>query len=286
MLIQGAGAASAATLDRLRDTEVIRLGYLAAARPFSYQDEAGRPAGYAVTLCEAIASDLQQSIPSLRSEYIAVEPDKRFDAVSTGAIDLLCAGGTPTLSRREQVSFSIPIFPGGIGVLLRKDVAAQIQSKLAGEPEPFNPRWRASLGQVMQKRNFAVVANSRASAWLEKGIQEFGATATIESVESFDEGLSLVTERRADAVFAEREVLLDALRRSPAQQELKVIERKFTFEPIAFTLQRNDEDFRLLVDAILSRLYRSNGISEMYVPVFGEPDEETRNFFINTAVAE
>ena len=33
--------ASAATLDRIRETGTIRLGYLADARPFSFRNEAG-----------------------------------------------------------------------------------------------------------------------------------------------------------------------------------------------------------------------------------------------------
>lgn len=286
LLVTGAGA-SAATLDRVRETGVLRLGYLTAARPFSYRDESGKPAGYAVALCERIATDLQQKLGKpLRSEFIAVEAETRFDAVRDGNVDLLCGGGTPTLELREKVSFSIPIFPGGVGALIRNDAPARLRAVLAGEPKPFEPRWRASLGQVMQKRTFAVVAKSRAAVWLQHAIDDFDLTATIDPIDSFDVGVDRVASRRADVMFADREILLDAVRRSPAAKDLMVMERKFTFDPIAFALERGDEDFRLFVDGVLSRLYRTTLLSDVYAPVFGKPDDDTLHYFLNTAIAE
>ena len=38
-----------------------------------------------------------------------------------------------------------------------------------------------------------------------------------------------------------------------------VLDRYFTFEPIAFAVHRNDDDFRLVVDTSLSTLYNSGG---------------------------
>lgn len=288
LLWVAAANVSAATLGRIRETGVVRLGYLTAARPFSYRDESGRPAGYAVTLCERIATELQQklALPNLRSEFIAVEPATRFDAVRDGNVDLLCGGGTPTLTLREKVSFSIPIFHGGVGALVRKDAPARFLAILAGEPKPFEPRWRASLGQVMQKRTFAVAVNTRAAVWLEHAIDDFDLTATIDSIDSFDVGVDHVAARRADAMFADREILLDAVRRSPAAKDLMVMERRFTSEPIAFALERGDEDFRLFVDAALSRLYRTTWLSDVYGPVFGDPDDDTIRSFLNTAIPE
>ena len=288
LLWAAAATVSAATLDRIRETGVVKLGYLTAARPFSYRDESGMPAGYAVALCQRIVTELKQTLamPNLRSEFLAVEAETRFDAVRDGHVDLLCGGGTPTLKLRAKVSFSIPIFPGGVGALVRKDAPARLRTLLAGDPQPFEPRWRASLGQVMQKRTFAVVPKSPAAIWLEHALDDFDLSATIDPIDTFDVGVDRVAARRADVMFADREILLDAVRRSPAAKDLMVIERKFTFEPIAFALERSDEDFRLFVDTALSRLYRTTWLSEVYAPVFGKPDDDTLNYFLNTAIAE
>ena len=58
VLATASQAAGAATLDRIRDTGVFRIGYRADAKPYSYQDEQGQPAGYIVDLCLEIAAAL------------------------------------------------------------------------------------------------------------------------------------------------------------------------------------------------------------------------------------
>ena len=49
-LILMAQAADAGTLDRVRETLTIKLGYRADAKPHSYRNDKGEPAGYAVDL--------------------------------------------------------------------------------------------------------------------------------------------------------------------------------------------------------------------------------------------
>ena len=44
------------TLDRVAAAGKLTIGYLADARPFSYADAAGRPAGYAVAVCSKVAA--------------------------------------------------------------------------------------------------------------------------------------------------------------------------------------------------------------------------------------
>ena len=289
-LLCGMGAApgSAATLDRIRETGVVRLGYLDGVRPFSYRDEAGKPAGYAVKLCERVAADLgrELSLPALRAEFVPVERDVRFDAVAKGSIDLLCAAGAPSLRLREQVSFSIPIFPGGIGALVRKDSPAGLRAILSGEPQPFSPRWRASLGQVLQRRTFTVVGKSPTETWLAGRMTDFDHVATIAPVDSLDLGVERVASRNADVMYGERDLLLGAAKRSASANELTVLERKYTFEPIAFALARGDEDFRLFVDRALSRFYGSADLRGLYEPAFGKPDAETERFFRNSTLPE
>ena len=56
--------ASAATLDRIRDIGVFRIGYRADAKPYSYQDEQGQPAGYIVDLCVEIARGARSQRPA------------------------------------------------------------------------------------------------------------------------------------------------------------------------------------------------------------------------------
>ena len=80
-------------------------------------------------------------------------------------------------------------------------------------------------------------------------------------------------DRTSDVLFGERSILLDARKRSPSGRELIVLDRLFTYEPLALALSRDDEDFRLEVDQSLSNLSRSGAIQLIYRKYFGEPDD-------------
>ena len=107
--------ASAATLDRIRETGSIKLGYLADARPFSFRNESGAAEGYAVALCQQVADQVKKglALPGLTVEWVPVTLDDRLSDVQQGNVDLLCAPTSATLARRQDVSFSIPVFAGG-----------------------------------------------------------------------------------------------------------------------------------------------------------------------------
>jgi ABC-type amino acid transport substrate-binding protein len=67
---------------------------------------------------------------------------------------------------------------------------------------------------------------------------------------------------------------------------LTVLDRLFTYGPLALALARGDEDFRLLVDKTLSQFFRSENFHGLYVKWFGQPDESAVMFFRLSALPE
>ncbi len=51
--------ATAGTLDQIKQTNRLRIGYRSDARPLSYKDESGNAAGYSVALCQQIADAIK-----------------------------------------------------------------------------------------------------------------------------------------------------------------------------------------------------------------------------------
>lgn len=271
---------SAGTVGRIRETGRIRLGYREDARPFSYKNESGQPAGYSVALCQQVADDLKADLRrGLTVEWVPVTLEERFHALQQERIDLLCGSDTVTLARRKEVAFSIPIFPGGIGALVRSDAPARLREVLAGHGQPFRPTWRAAASELLQTRSFSVVAGTTAQIWLAQRFSDLDIVATVAPVNSYDAGVRGLLDRKSDVFLGERAVLMDAVRHHPSGRDLTVIDRLFTYEPLAFAMRRGDEDFRLLVDRALSRLYRSPAIGALYTNAFGEPDQNAIMFF-------
>ena len=288
ILLSTTDYASAQTLTHIRDTGVLRVGYRQDAQPFSYQD-GGAAKGYSVVLCQKIADAVKEKLqlPELRTELVPVASEEdAVDALRQGKIDLHCGATIATLGRRESVAFSVPIFSSGMSALLRKDAPGRMRVILEGRPEPEQPRWRASLALILQKRIFAVRAGGPEEKWVREGLKKFNIVADIVPVADYDAGVASVAERRADVLFGDSTLLLGAAARSPLADDLTVVDRRFTYEGLALALARGDEDFRLLVDRTLSRLYSSGEIADIYKSSFGELDDAALSFFRMSALPE
>jgi putrescine:ornithine antiporter len=274
-----ANQGSAATLDRLRESGKLTLGYRDDARPFSYRDESGNADGYAVALCKAVADKIKsdQGLSSLTVEWVPVGVENQLQAVKEGKVDLLC-GAAETLTSLKDVDYSVPIFPGGIGALLRADAPIGLKEVLSGRP-PSGPFWRGYPAQVLTQQVFSAVAGTPGEKWLNDKLDELQLTAKVVPVQSYDEGVRRVLDGSTNVFFADRSILLDVAERSSSASNLLVLKRQFTYAPIALAMQRGDPDFRLAVDRALSQLYGSQDFRNSYVKWFGEPDEIIDTFF-------
>ena len=271
------------TLERIKTAGKIRLGYLSDARPYSYKDESGNPAGFSVAVCQKLADAVsaQPNVAGVKVEWVELTLADRFNAVKEGKVDLLCGADTETLSRRQDVDFSIPVFPGGIGALLRTDAPQRLREILNGRPQS-SPTWRASAGALLQAQKFAVVSGTTSETWLHGKLKEFNLTAIVVPVPSFDAGIKAVHDREADVFFTDRAVLLDATKRNSTGDLARwwvILDRYFTYESLRLALQRGDEDFRLAVDRGLSNLYRSGDLVSEYTKDFGTPDDKAKTFY-------
>lgn len=277
--IASGAPASAATLDRVKQAGKLNLGYRADAQPFSYKDASGNADGYAVQLCKDVADKLKADlgVSNLSVEWVPVTAEDQFRAIQEGKVDLLC-GAAETLSSRKDADFSVPIFPGGIGALLRADAPMGLKEVLAGRP-PSGPLWRGNPAQVIERQVFSVVAGTPAEKWVKDRLGQLQVNAEVATVNGYDAGIQSVLDRRANVFFADRSILLDAAKRNASASQLLVLDRQFTYAPIALGVERNDADFRLAVDTALSQIFGSEQFRNTYVKWFGEPGTEADMFF-------
>jgi putrescine:ornithine antiporter len=274
------------SLARIKQSGTINLGYFDGGQPFSYKDANGRPTGYTIALCEKIADQVKTDLglAALRVNWLALPFDDRVRAIQDHRIDLLC-GSAETLSARRAMSFSIAVYPGGIGAMLRSDAPAGLKEVLSGV-RPSHPTWRAAPAQLLSQQTVSVVADSPAQRWVGDKLAQLQIAAAVVPVADVESGLRKVLDRQSNVLFAERSLLLAVASSSPASGKLTVLDRRFTYLPIAIGVPRGDDDMRLLADRTLSRLFSSAEFSALYSRWFGEPDAETRNFFRLSALPE
>jgi ABC-type amino acid transport substrate-binding protein len=288
MLLAASPASAAGALERIKASGKLTLGYGADARPFSYKDESGKPAGYAIEVCSKIADAAKADLglPALAVDFVPMARDEGLRAVAQGKVDILCEATAPTLTTRQQVSYSIPIFASGIGAVVRKDAPDRLKDILSGRTPPTSPTWRANADDLLRLSTISLIAGTREERLLTARLNELRLIPTIVSVNDYATGVERVTDGRSKLLFGDRAVLLDAIKRMNLARDLEVIDRFFTHEMLAFAVPRDDENLRLMVDAAVSRLFRSNEFRDLYAKWFGRIDDRTLSLFRLSALPE
>jgi putrescine:ornithine antiporter len=107
---------------------------------------------------------------ALKVKWVAVTFEDRVHAVQEQRIDLLC-GDADTLVGREAMSFSIPVYAGGVAALVRTDAPEGLKEILSGV-RPSRPFRRASPAQFLSQQIVSVLASSPAQRWLARRLDE------------------------------------------------------------------------------------------------------------------
>ncbi|MDF3936990.1 amino acid ABC transporter substrate-binding protein [Pseudomonas citronellolis] len=272
-----APVAQADTLGRIRAEHTLVLGFLPANAPFSDGD-ASKASGYAIDLCQAVAARLrgETGLSDLQVRYRPLPLAQALDAVRNGEVDLLCSPLVETLQRRETVSFSLPVFTAGLGVILRGDADATLRDALGGAARERTPTWRGTINQGLNKRSFAVLKGTTNVQWAQRKVRELGLQSRLVEVDSYQDGVAKVLDRQVDAFFGERLSLLNYQARAADPSALRVSDRLFEMAGVALPLARGDDDFRLLVDRALSDALRGDAGEALYTRYFGVPSAQQR----------
>jgi ABC-type amino acid transport substrate-binding protein len=266
-----AGEAAAGTLDLIRKDKAIRIAYREDARPFSYKDGNGQPAGYMVDLCRAVAKNVAKQLQtsSLKIVYVPVTAADRFETIQQNKADLLCEATSATLARRELVDFSIATYVGGTSLMIRRDGPRDLKG--------------------MAGHKVGVLGGTTTEQALRNALKKAGAAANVQVTKSHAEGLALLDDGTISGYFGERDILTALLRDSKAADKLMVADNYLTIEPYALALPYGDDKFRLAVDRALSHIYLSDEINKIFERSFSakaKPSQLLRTLFLTSALPD
>ena len=110
------------------------------------------------------------------------------------------------------------------------------------------------------------------------------ANATIVPVRDHRAGIGLLEDDKVDAYFADR-AIISAILYEGTRPGFALSKQYFSYETHGLALPRGDDAFRLLVDRVLARLYRSGRIDAILAKTFGSvPSSEMLKtmFIINS----
>jgi glutamate/aspartate transport system substrate-binding protein len=234
------------TLQQIKKSGQIRIGYRASAPPMSFLDKDGNPTGYSIDICNAIVTEVENKIGGdVKVEYVPVTAKERFKALGDNRIDILCGSTTKTLSRSELVDFTQLTFVTGASLMTLKDNKDHNAGGLDG-------------------KKIGVVKGTTTAVELKNLIRETSTDAEVVLFNSAEESIDALRKKKIDAFSSDQVVLIGIALKAHDPMDFVIKPHVFSFEPFALAVRRNDADFRLVADRVISDLYRSEKIFEIY----------------------
>jgi glutamate/aspartate transport system substrate-binding protein len=249
-----ASAQSGGTLQKIRETGSITLGYRESSLPFSYLDGQQQPIGFSLDLCGAIVARLRQQLklPGLEVRRIAVNSSNRIALVVNGTVDIECGGTANNLARQKQVAFSVATFVSQPRWLVRTDSGIRKAADLKG-------------------RTVVVTQGSNAAGFVRRlNEQQSLGLSTISAKDHGESFLTLVSGRAA--AFLEDDILL-AGEKANARDGALVGFLPEGYDTIYYGLmfRRDDAPFKALVDGVLTAMMQSGEFEKLYRQWFESP---------------
>jgi ABC-type amino acid transport substrate-binding protein len=234
------------TLQQIKKSGQIRIGYRVSEPPMSFLDKDDNPSGYSIDICKGIVTEVENKIGmDVKVEYVPVTADGRFKALGNNKIDILCGSTTKTLSRSELVDFTQLTFVTGASLMTLKDNKTIDSAGFDGT-------------------KIGVVKATTTEAALKKLIQDTSTNAEIVLFNSAKESIDALRKKKIDAFSSDQVVLIGLALKETDPMNFAIRSEVFSFEPFALAVRRNDADFRLVADRVISELYRSGRILEIY----------------------
>ena len=234
-------------VQRIKETGVIRLGYRENAIPFSYLGPDGKPVGYSLDLCTAIAATIADSLgeETIGIEYVRVTAQDRIERVVSGAVDLECGSTTNTAQRRRQVAFSPVTFVTGTRLAVPRGSDVRDANDLRGQ-------------------SVIVIPGTTNDAAMREMDRLRGLALKFVTADDYRGALDLLASGRAAALAADDILLRGLMAETGRAQDFRLVGEMLSFEPYGIMFPRDDPALADAVDSTLRRLAESREIMWLY----------------------
>ncbi len=245
--------AAAGTLEQIKKSSEIRIGYRTDAPPLAFNDASGQAAGYSVDFCRRIATAVKEELKlaDLKVTFVPVTSADRLDAIVNNKADIECGATTVTLSRAEKVDFTLMTFITGGSFLSLADASVNALTDVTG-------------------KSVAVIAGTTSEAALRAALTKNLVDAKVVAVASREEAMRQLEARQVVAFASDQIVLIGQIMQSADPRKYSLARELFSYEPYAFVVRRDDSAFRLVANRAISQVYRTGQIEQLYGRWFGQ----------------
>src|SRR6516162_5336634 len=251
LLATGASAQTSeglsSALRRIKNAHVVHLGYRESSPPFSFLDQANRPIGYSLELCEAVVDEIAAEVddPNLRIEYVKVTSDDRIQAVLDNKIDLECGSTTANAERGKQVAFSPLMFVAGTKLMVPKVSAVQSVTDLKG-------------------RTVVVTKGTTNEQAMHNADRKFSLGLTIVTSPDHEQSYQMLADGKADAFATDDILLFGLIARHKSQDKFRVTGDYLSYDPYGIMFKKGEPQ----LSAVVERAFRKLGSNHDLIPLY------------------
>jgi glutamate/aspartate transport system substrate-binding protein len=235
------------TLANIKRTHTVRLGYREASPPFSFLDQANRPIGYSLELCEAIVEEIGTEVDdaNLKIDYVKVTSETRIPAVLDNKIDLECGSTTANAERAKRVAFSPLMFVAGTKLMVPKAAPVSGVADLKGKTI------------VVTKGTTNEQAIAAADKKLALGL-------TILAADDHEQSYQMLAEGKAQAFATDDILLYGLIALHKAQDKFKVVGDYLSYDPYGIMFRKGEPQ----LSAVVERTFRKLATNHDLVPLY------------------
>src|SRR5580704_1898365 len=246
---QTGGEGLSPTLAAIKSTHVVRLGYRESSPPFSFLDQANRPIGYSLELCEAVVDEIGVEVDdaNLKIEYVKVTSDDRIPAVVQNKIDLECGSTTANAERGKQVAFSPLMFVAGTKLMVPKASSISAASDLKGKTV------------VVTKGT----TNEQAMHAVDK---KLGLGLNIVTAPDHEQSYQMLVDGKADAFATDDILLYGLIARHKSQDKFRVTGDYLSYDPYGIMFRKGEPE----LNAVVERAFRKLGTNHDLLPLYNK----------------
>jgi len=208
----------------------IRIGMTGKQPPFSMKSKSGELMGYEVDLAKALAKNM-----GVELKLVEVPFADLMGALKAGKIDGIMSGMTMTPERNLNALFAGPYTLSGKSILTKSNKVAE-----------FTAADNSTSG-----KKFKIISLKGSTS--EQFVKNFMAKHEIILVNSYDEGVEMILNDKADAMVADKPICVITVLKYQGK-DLVTTEEPLTIEPIGMALPPGDPQFLNLVENYLASM--------------------------------
>jgi glutamate/aspartate transport system substrate-binding protein len=235
------------TLTAIKNSHVVHLGYRESSPPFSFLDQANRPIGYSLELCEAVVDEIGAEVddPNLKIEYVKVTSDDRIQAVLQNKIDLECGSTTANAERGKQVAFSPLMFVAGTKLMVSKASGVRSVTDLKG-------------------KTVVVTKGTTNEQAMHNADKKFSLGLNIVTSPDHEQSYQMLVDGKADAFATDDILLYGLIVRHKSQDKFRVTGDYLSYDPYGIMFRKGEPQ----LSAVVERTFRKLGSNHDLIPLY------------------